>query len=51
MNIDKNLIEKWKMLFESGEARENGDESFLEEGDLDKFRARQVELLKNVKAG
>ena len=33
MNVDRNLIEHWAMLFESEEARKNGEESFLDEED------------------
>ena len=31
MNVDKKLIKHWAFLFESEEARKNGEESFLEE--------------------
>ena len=30
MNIDKNLIRHWAMLFESEDVRKNGEESFLD---------------------
>ena len=31
MNVDKNLIRHWAMLFESEEARMSGGETFIDE--------------------